>query len=84
MRRTNIYLTDSQCLALDEVARSAATSRAALIRRLIDQAIAGDVGDAAGDLDAIEASFGALADDEIHFARAADARAAHLSGLAGE
>ncbi len=39
MRRTNIYLADEQCSALDEIARSNGTSCAELVRRLIDQAI---------------------------------------------
>jgi len=70
-------------VALDEVARSSSTSRAELIRRLIDRAIGGDVVEAAADLGAIDASFGALAADEITFDRNADARAAHLRRLAG-
>jgi len=83
MRRTNIYLTDEQCMALDEVARSSSTSRAELIRRLIDRAIGGAEVDTDTDLSAIDASFGALAVGEITFDRDPDARAAHLGRLAG-
>lgn len=83
MRRTNIYLTDEQCSALDDVARSSATSRAELIRRLIDRGLGSGGGDADGDAAAIEESFGALAGEEFGFERGTDARAEHLRGIAG-
>lgn len=80
MRRTNIYLTDEQRAALAARAAAENTSAAELIRRLIDQALVGTGDDLAGDLAAIDASFGALRDDEmdIDVDRADGQRGAHL------
>lgn len=82
MRRTNVYLAEEQCSALDELARSAGTSRAELIRRLIDQAVLSDVHDAEADVAAILETFGALRDEEIVFDRGPDGRAEHLEMIA--
>lgn len=82
MRRTNIYLGDEQCSALDEIARSNGTSRAEVIRRLIDRAIAFDQDDLRDDLSAINESFGALAGEEVAFDRAPDRRWRHLDDMA--
>lgn len=82
MQRTNIYLAEHQTSALDELARSAGTSRAEIIRRLIDRAIASDEDDFADDLSAIGESFGALADDDIDLGRGADGRMQYLSLIA--
>ena len=61
MKRTAIYLAESQAAALDQVAKAEGISRAELIRTLIDQAIGGHPGaDLAADLAAIESSFGVL------------------------
>jgi len=84
MRRTNIYLADEQCSALDEIARSNGTSRAELVRRLIDQAIGSDQQDLGGDLAAIDASFGALGDEDVMFDRGTDARWRHLEDTVNE
>ncbi len=81
MRRTNIYLGDDQCSALDELAQSSGVSRAEVIRRLIDQAIASDRRDLQDDLAAIEESFGTLGED-VAFDRGVDARARHLDAIA--
>jgi metal-responsive CopG/Arc/MetJ family transcriptional regulator len=81
MRRTNIYLADDQCSALDELARSSGISRAEAIRRLIDEAIASDNRDLQSDLAAIEESFGALGED-VTFDRGVDERARHLEAIA--
>ena len=81
MRRTNIYLADEQCSALDELARSTGTSRAEIIRRLIDQAISSDLQDLGADLLAIDESFGALADDDALFERGNDARMRYLESI---
>lgn len=81
MRRTNIYLADDQCSALDEIARSTGISRAEVVRRLIDEAIASDRRDLQGDLAAIEESFGALG-DEVVLVRGVDERARHLEAIA--
>jgi len=83
MRRTNIYLADEQCSTLDDLAGSMGVSRAELIRRLIDQAISSESQDLEGDLAAIQASFGALAGDDLVFARGVDARMRHLEHIAG-
>ena len=64
MRRTNIYLADEQCEALDALAVQEGVSRAELIRRIVDAGLAGDDEDREGDLAAIENSFGVLEDLE--------------------
>jgi hypothetical protein len=86
MQRTNIYLADHQSSVLDELARSAGISRAELIRRLIDRAIANDEDDLVDDLSAIDESFGALAfdDDLLPAGRGPDDRARHLERVAGK
>lgn len=81
MRRTNIYLADDQCTALDELARSSGISRAEAVRRLIDEAIASDRRDLQRDLAAIEESFGTLGEDVV-FDRGVDERARHLEAIA--
>jgi hypothetical protein len=81
MRRTNIYLADDQCSALDELARSSGISRAEVIRRLIDEALASDRRDLLGDLAAINESFGLL-DEDLVFDRGVDERARHLGAIA--
>ncbi len=81
MRRTNIYLADDQCSALDELARSSGISRAEAVRRLIDEAIASERRDLQGDLAAIEESFGILG-GEVFFDRGMDERARHLEEIA--
>jgi metal-responsive CopG/Arc/MetJ family transcriptional regulator len=65
MTRTNIYLEDRQTAMLDRIAAEEGVSRAEVIRRLIDRALAGRDDDLASDLAAIEESFGALEDVEI-------------------
>jgi hypothetical protein len=77
MHRTNIYLDERQCEALDRLAAEEGTSRADLIRRVLDNWLSGGDRNVQRDLDAIEASFGALADSGIP-ERAPDERAAHL------
>lgn len=65
MRRTNIYLTDEQRAALAARAAAEGTSAAELVRRLVDQALLGASDDLTDDLAAIDASFGALGEDEL-------------------
>jgi hypothetical protein len=77
MHRTNIYLEQEQCEALDRLAAEEGTSRADLIRRLLDRALAGHSSDLSSDLAAIEGSFGALADFEPA-ERQPDERSLHL------
>lgn len=80
MQRTNIYLDEAQCAALDERAAAEGVSRAELIRRLLDRALAGNDDDRAGDLAAIDASFAAV--DVTDLApRGRDERAAHLERI---
>lgn len=82
MKRTNIYLAESQAAALDRAAQAEGVSRAELIRDLIDRAFGGQAGtDLAADLSAISASFGALSGHEP-FSRARDDRADYLDRLA--
>lgn len=84
MRRTNIYLEERQTALLDARARAEGVTRAEVIRRLLDLALAGGTG-VTGDLDAIEASFGVAADDEPVGqplpSRAPDERARHLDRM---
>jgi hypothetical protein len=60
MTRTNIYLEDRQTALLDRLASEEGISRAELIRRLLDRALAGRDDDLATDLAAIDESFGVL------------------------
>lgn len=78
-RRTNIYLDDDQCDALDARAQAAGVSRAELIRRYLDEALGRGQSDLEHDLDAIDAAFGIWADREIDMAsRAPGEREADL------
>ena len=80
MRRTNIYLSEEQCQALDHLAAQEAVSRAELIRRVLDRWLDGDSRDVEADLDAIDASFGVLGDVELA-GRGVDARARYLDEM---
>ena len=80
MQRTNIYLEEEQCAALDAVAEREGTSRAAVIRDLIDRGLGGSSGDFESDIAAIRESFGAL-DEFDGIERGSDERAAHLDRL---
>lgn len=77
MYRTNIYLAEEQARSLDEAARAQGLSRAALIRRLIDRGLDQNDGNLESDLEAIEASFGAVAGGDF-LGREVDERALHL------
>ncbi|HEY7279196.1 MAG TPA: CopG family transcriptional regulator [Trebonia sp.] len=82
MKRTNIYLAESQAAALDRVAEAEGVSRAELIRTLIDRAIGGHPGaDLEADLAAIDSSFGVLAGQDA-FVRERDQRMDYLDRLA--
>lgn len=65
MHRTNIYLDDRQITLLDRLAGDEGVSRAEVIRRILDRALAGADEHRAGDLAAIDLSFGALVDVEL-------------------
>ncbi len=80
MQRTNIYLAAEQCEALDGLAAEEGISRAEVIRRLIDAGLAGRDNDVAGDVAAIEDSFGALSEVEA-VTRSADGRSVHLDRM---
>jgi hypothetical protein len=77
MRRTNIYLDDAQCEALDRLAADEGRSRSELIRDLIDRGLGLTTGSLDDDLAAIEQSFGALQDIDVG-TRGHDARSEHL------
>ena len=82
MQRTNIYLDEAQLAALDRMATDEGTSRAEVIRRLLDRSLAGDDHDLEADLEAIQDSFGALSEvASSAFARGHDDRAAHLEDV---
>ncbi len=81
-RRTNIYLDDEQCIALDARAEAEGVSRAELIRRFLDEALGRGHDELEHDLAAIDASFGVSGDDELERPdRGPGAREAHLQGL---
>lgn len=77
MRRTNLYLDERQTNALDQLARAQGVSRAEVVRRLINRSLAAEPDELGNDLDAIESSFGVLADAAAP-RRGPDERAAHL------
>ena len=79
MRRTNIYLDDAQCIALDRIAATEKTSRAEVVRRMIDRGLSGGDDDLEADLAAIHASAGALGKETFNpIPRGEDARSRHL------
>lgn len=80
MQRTNIYLDEGQLRVLDRMAAEEGTSRAELIRRLLDGCLAGGDRDLSADVEAIEASFGALRDFDLP-ERGSDDRGRHLDRM---
>jgi Ribbon-helix-helix protein, copG family len=80
MRRTNIYLDASQTAVLDRLASEEGVSRAEVIRRLLDRALASQDDDLAADLAAIDESFGALQDVDVPSRDAGD-REDHLTRM---
>ena len=78
MIRTNIYLAESQTVALDELSRRQGISRAELVRRMIDQSLGTPVPDPDGDLRAISDSFAAWGEGQEPWSRQGDARERHL------
>lgn len=81
MHRTNIYLERKQCEALDKLAKEEGTSRSVLVRRLIDQALSGELRGPDEDIDAIKQSFGILADVDVPTRRGPDERELHLTRI---
>lgn len=84
MKRTNIYLEESQAEALDDLARARGVSRAELIRRLLDQALHKEpMDEVAEQIAAIHDSFGVLRDDDdFDFEpRGPDERSRHLDRM---
>lgn len=77
MQRTNIYLDGRQLEQLDRLAADEGVSRAEVVRRIVDRALAGSDDDLAADLAAIDASFGALPELAVP-ARATEDRLARL------
>lgn len=63
MKRTNLYLDESQTEALDELARDQGISRAEVVRRLIDRSLGTATADLESDIAAIDESFGVLRDE---------------------
>jgi metal-responsive CopG/Arc/MetJ family transcriptional regulator len=80
MKRTNIYLDETQAELLDQLARGQGVSRAEMIRRLLDRSLRDEVDDVAAGLAAIEESFGIIADTEWP-ERGADDRQEHLARM---
>ena len=65
MQRTNIYLEERQAVALDQVARRQGVTRAAVVRRYVDQGLTSEQDDVEGDVAALQESFGVLADEDV-------------------
>ena len=65
MQRTNIYLEERQTAALDRLAADERVSRAEVIRRILDRALAGAPEPVGDDLAVIDRSFGVLVDVEL-------------------
>lgn len=81
MRRTNIYLPERLCTQLDRRARADGVSRAEVIRRLLDEALAGRGADLERDLEALDRSFAVLAGVAVDLERAEDDRMRHLDAV---
>jgi len=82
MQRTNIYLEDRQVQALDEQARREGTTRAHVIRTMVDRGLAGRDRSVEQDLAVIRASFGTLAAEDVSTERNDDtARQEHLDRI---
>lgn len=79
MRRTNIYLTDEQCVQLNQRAAAVGASRARLIREILDRALHGERDRLSSDVAAIEDSFGVLVGEVSDLDRADGVRDAHLA-----
>lgn len=80
MKRTNIYLDEEQTTTLDRLATQEGVSRAELIRQLLNRVLANADDSLASDLEAIEESFGALADIEVPL-RGQSGREDHLARI---
>ena len=80
MQRTNIYLDDRQVMLLDRAAQQEGVSRAEVVRRLLDQGLQGVDTSLDADLDAIDRSYGSLADADDP-RRGDDDRQAHLDRM---
>ncbi len=84
MKRTNIYLPETQCAALEQASRARGISKAELIRQLVDSALGGgQQDDLANDLSAIDEAFGILSRQDDFLVREPDDRARHLDRIAG-
>ena len=82
MHRTNIYLEERQAVALDQVARRQGVTRAAVVRRYVDQGLTSEQDDVEGDVAALQESFGVLAhEDGVAVERSDGERARHLERL---
>lgn len=82
MQRTNIYLEDAQTASLDRLAAEQGISRAELIRRMLDRALAGE-SDREADLARIDFAFGGAVEIEMP-ARGRSARSRMLDEITGE
>jgi hypothetical protein len=80
MRRTNSYFEDRQLEGLDAMARAEGVSRSHVLRRLVDNALAGGNARVDADLAAIRESFGAAPGLKIA-GRRGDARLDRLDAL---
>lgn len=80
MKRTNLYLDETQTVVLDQLARGQGISRAELVRRLLDRSINSAPVDLEADLAAIKESFGVL-DDEDLIERGPGERETHLDQI---
>lgn len=83
MQRTNIYLSEEQIARLDEVAAARRSSRADVVRELIDDGLATLASTPDERVAAIDISFGVLleADGYDSVRREPDARQEHLDRM---
>ncbi len=80
MQRTNIYLEARQTELLDGIAAQEGVSRAEVIRRIIDRALAGSDDDLTAGLTAIDQSFGVLEEADVPVRDSGD-RERHLARM---
>ena len=84
MLRTNIYLSEEQIAALDELAHAEGVSRAELVRKFLGRSVSRGGSALEEDLAAIEGSFGVLGRVSKAPKRGTDERSVYLARLRSE
>lgn len=83
MQRTNIYLSENQIAALDQVARDLGVSRAELVRAYIQRGLSVEGDSIDDDMTAINDTFGVLGPDVAAVPRGTGDREQHLERIRG-